>query len=692
MRTLDAALTAASEADVGIPHVSINFRNTTFTSGIESTFTTEDTDYFGGSRILSVEQAEGQFGSFIVKDGQRIGISSVIRLDNSDGKMEEPGYTRGARVYIEWGFKTSTGIKTSRGGPEIVMVDNLVSDRGKSYLEIYTANLWEIANLVFVNTSNVVPTSWIEGASSEKKVSHILLELLGGGGFNAAIQYNNDDTTFNDMTANSKETTAGNVDMFLADGMGTAIEVADEFYFGMTNLFDRITVDISEIISSGSVTILWEYSKGSDSFGTLSALTASVGGQAPTLLDLSAATGIKIVAFDVPSDWATDTQNSQGPFYYIRARVTAVSTPVGNIKGTIMQGGTNFAFELDTSDAAQGDDVKPSYTTSARSSLGQTLADIMTFTQMGLRVEEDGFHAFFLDNNQVGQDYRYDLRDGPHTFYNGIEISELIVPNTVLVVSASLSGGTAAFSGSSESASSVGVLGNITRIEVRPGVTTNGEAATLAASMIEVIERDSSQAELEAPMNVGQELYDKVVADDQRVIPITGRSLSGRVTQLVRKFAQGEYLIHVVMGGSPRAIEIGLIAPFVPELPPVIITTPISEPLAPIRPIDTPRPTLAPAPTPGEPTPIPTPTPAPVPRPTVPLISPVPVPGRPAILPPVLPAHVPIPGEPAPLPIVRPGRVPEPSPSTVFPRANPPPGILERVRRGILDRLRSPLP
>jgi len=92
----------------------------------------------------------------------------------------------------------------------------------------------------------------------------------------------------------------------------------DAYYFGHSNTFDGINLMLSTP-GAGTWTITWEYWD-SDSWEPLSGVVDrssgfTVGGSNPV--------GIN---FTKPGDWATTTVNGQGPFYYVRARVSAYTS------------------------------------------------------------------------------------------------------------------------------------------------------------------------------------------------------------------------------------------------------------------------------------------------------------------------------------------------------------------------------
>ena len=118
-----------------------------------------------------------------------------------------------------------------------------------------------------------------------------------------------DGGAFTDYTTEANEATADDVVILPA-----APAENDAFYVGYTYRFTKIQVNTSTVATDGAVT--WEYYN-----GAWTALTAVVDNT-----DSFQTTGLQTVAFTLPWDWTTTTINSQGPYYYVRARVSTAGT------------------------------------------------------------------------------------------------------------------------------------------------------------------------------------------------------------------------------------------------------------------------------------------------------------------------------------------------------------------------------
>jgi len=93
----------------------------------------------------------------------------------------------------------------------------------------------------------------------------------------------------------------------------------DAFYFGYDFRFSEVLISLSTAATDGAIT--WEYWDGS----AWSALSGVVDNLSATYGFDTTGTQLS-VSWTLPTDWATTTVNSQGPFYYVRARVSTAGT------------------------------------------------------------------------------------------------------------------------------------------------------------------------------------------------------------------------------------------------------------------------------------------------------------------------------------------------------------------------------
>ena len=136
----------------------------------------------------------------------------------------------------------------------------------------------------------------------------------------AAIAYNNTGSVYTNETANA--------DGYVANGMTLLPAVPSTncaYYFGFPYLFDSISLVIGTQ-GAGTWTIVWEYWNG----GAWAALTGVTDGTS----GFTSGTGTKTVTFTRGAGWATTSVNAVGPYYYVRARVSAYTSITTQPKGS----------------------------------------------------------------------------------------------------------------------------------------------------------------------------------------------------------------------------------------------------------------------------------------------------------------------------------------------------------------------
>jgi hypothetical protein len=145
-----------------------------------------------------------------------------------------------------------------------------------------------------------------------------------------------DGGAFTDETTAAGNATADDLTLLPA-----APAVNDAYYFGGNDPFVSLQLNVSTA-GVGTYTITWEYYDGIG-WVALSGVTDGTSG--------FTVSGENTVSFTQPLDWATTTVNTQGPFYYIRARVSAFTSittqPLG--QSSDVTNGTHLQFVQDNS-------------------------------------------------------------------------------------------------------------------------------------------------------------------------------------------------------------------------------------------------------------------------------------------------------------------------------------------------------
>ena len=127
-------------------------------------------------------------------------------------------------------------------------------------------------------------------------------------------------TGFTTETTEATEDTADDMTLLPATPA-----VNDAYYFAGDATYRRLRLLISTP-ADWVGTIIYEYSKGSSTWGTLTVRTDEWN-------DFKA-DGYANIRFDVPGDWATDTVNGIATKYWVRARVSVYTSVITSPKGT----------------------------------------------------------------------------------------------------------------------------------------------------------------------------------------------------------------------------------------------------------------------------------------------------------------------------------------------------------------------
>lgn len=181
-------------------------------------------------------------------------------------------------------------------------------------VEVVVGTASDSGNLQFFNGAGAVNVTGIISATYTP--SFTLTEGVGAGTLTAVAAAQSDDGgAFTNETSDANSAGAGDVTLTPAVPV-----VNDAFYVGAVDRFDRVRV----VVSTAGVgqTLVWEYHNGSAWTALANVTDKSVG---------FTVAGTHDVTWDAPSDWKQLSVNSVGPFFYVRARVTAVSTPTGAV-------------------------------------------------------------------------------------------------------------------------------------------------------------------------------------------------------------------------------------------------------------------------------------------------------------------------------------------------------------------------
>jgi len=230
------------------------------------------------------------------------GSTSAAIYNNSGGLVTiniagggtSPTYRNGTSSSTVVNVSVSLEINNLTEGSYGVMIGNGGAENGVELLAGYADS-----------------TGKITGSFGGTTPQNVDVKSRNAGIVNAAIQHDEGGVD-TDYTNAARNFTTGT-------GTGTANDVNllpavpalnDAFYIGGLAAFSEVLLDITTV---GTTYVLaWEYWIGA----AWSALTVVDN------TNSFQTSGWNTVSFTAPSDWATTSFNTQGPFYYIRARVT----------------------------------------------------------------------------------------------------------------------------------------------------------------------------------------------------------------------------------------------------------------------------------------------------------------------------------------------------------------------------------
>ncbi|MHA2401344.1 MAG: hypothetical protein ACXADH_00010 [Candidatus Kariarchaeaceae archaeon] len=140
----------------------------------------------------------------------------------------------------------------------------------------------------------------------------------------AAIAATGGGVTFTDETTENNSSSTNDITLLPA-----VPTVSDAYYWGHSEEFNKLKLDISQAGGAGNA-LTWEYWNGSSWAGLTLGGSAVAPGNGDDTNNYQN-TGPNVVSWDAPVGWATTSVNSQGPYYYVRARATAVggAQPLG---------------------------------------------------------------------------------------------------------------------------------------------------------------------------------------------------------------------------------------------------------------------------------------------------------------------------------------------------------------------------
>lgn len=264
-------------------------------TGIVVELQNNDTDEEVAEKLQLKLESETDFSAtfslnIVTVTNAEIGKCNNCFDDPTIAVVDRTGFTFG--VNLQGGENTVSEINNILGG-DLLRIRDSGDTNNDGYFVVRT-----------VNPSNGTLTVYnYNGILSTNYQSDII---------DAAIAYKSDTTVFTDETTEANENTIDDVNLLPAADN----EVDDAYYFGKSNQFNNIIIDITQA-GSHSLTLVWEYWDGT----AWDTITVS-SNESTDFTEV----GRNYISFDIPDDWTASTINSQGPFYYIRARVSVFTS------------------------------------------------------------------------------------------------------------------------------------------------------------------------------------------------------------------------------------------------------------------------------------------------------------------------------------------------------------------------------
>jgi len=268
--------------------------------------------------VMSVEQVhqKDEKGNYIITDFYLVLVISPFGYPISpvSGSPTELAISNGN------GSGQTGGLKVWNHDDAATGHDNWVEIDGSDFKGDFEA---KVKLILEADSGEAEKTSkiYIGVRKGDLTFKHILEDADASGTFRPAAV---DAAIADDGGSMTDETTAANNatpdDMTL---LPSTPAVDDAYYFGFDLEFTELNLNISTV-GAGSWTIVWEYWDG-DSWELVTGISDGTSGFTVGAWNA--------VSWTLPSDWAKTTVNSQGPYYYIRARVsvyTSITTqPLG---------------------------------------------------------------------------------------------------------------------------------------------------------------------------------------------------------------------------------------------------------------------------------------------------------------------------------------------------------------------------
>lgn len=265
------------------------------------------TDDGAGHAIYITATGTYDFDNFTFSAGFTGTGTNAAVYNNSGGAVTINVQNGGDTPSVRNGASASTTINNA----VTVRVDGVAEGTACKVIANETVGTITLGDVIvegLANSSGVVETTTFNyEAAFNPSGLDVLIRARNQGIPTAAIA--DDGGVLTDETTEANSSTTN--DMTLTP---TTPATGDAYYWGTPEEPQGLKINVSDASTDTGQTITWEYWNG--------AWTALTGVTDNT--NSFQNSGLNYVTWTQPGDWATTTVNSQGPYYYLRARVSAV--------------------------------------------------------------------------------------------------------------------------------------------------------------------------------------------------------------------------------------------------------------------------------------------------------------------------------------------------------------------------------
>jgi len=177
------------------------------------------------------------------------------------------------------------------------------------------------------------------------------------------------------------------------------------------------------------------------------------------------------------------------------------------------------------------------------------LKRLLDFTRCVARFGGDGaVHIYVPATEGAVYDYEYSLQGG-HTFFSHASRDSLVVPNYVVV--RSHPGDSPQYYGYASDAEGISAYREV-RYQKYARLESDTQAGDIAGAILSGFRLEAQKGEAVVPLNCGAEVFDYVRVTDGR----SGKSRSGNIGSLTRKYEAGQYTMDFSFGGWLKEREL----------------------------------------------------------------------------------------------------------------------------------------